>query len=352
MITGFHHLTAIARNAAKTVDYYQRVLGLRLVKQTVNFDDPGAWHLYFGDETGKPGTILTFFEWGHLQRGLPGIGGTHHIALRVSDRTALLKWKRRLTDFGFHVSGPFNRTYFESIYTTDPDGLILEFATEGPGFTVDEPFETLGDAIIIPKKENTKPERDVAAIEQEIWPEPIPEITADMKLSHGMHHISAISSDIQRTDAFLMDVLGLRRVKKTMNYDDTSAPHWYWGNQNADLGSILTYFEYKPGTYRQVKMGTGMTHHIAFSVPDHEAQMQMYERLRSNGYRVSPFMDRTYFKSIYFNDPDGHILEIATAGPGFLIDESEAELGQNLMLPKQFEAYREQIQTHLSPLYE
>jgi glyoxalase family protein len=99
-------------------------------------------------------------------------------------------------------------------------------------------------------------------------------------------------------------------------------------------------------------MGTGMTHHIAFSVSNHDTQMEMYEKLRSKSYRVSPLMDRTYFKSIYFNDPDGHILEIATAGPGFLIDETEGELGKNLMLPPQFESYRDQIKNHLSPLQE
>ena len=126
MITGFHHLTAITSNAAKNVAYYTKVLGLRLVKQTVNFDDPGSWHLYFGNETGAPGTILTFFEWGHLPKGIPGIGGTHHLAFRVKDREGLLKWKRRIQDFGYHVNGPFDRKYFESIYTSDPDGLIVE----------------------------------------------------------------------------------------------------------------------------------------------------------------------------------------------------------------------------------
>ncbi|TNE70972.1 glyoxalase [bacterium] len=350
MITGFHHLTAISSNAARTVDYYTRVLGLKMVKQTVNFDDPGAWHLYFGDRTGRPGTILTFFEWAQLQRGLPGIGGTHHVALRVPDKTILLKWKRRLNDLGYHVNGPFDRNYFESIYTTDPDGLIIELATDGPGFTIDEPFESLGEAYLTPASDKTKEGRDAETISKITWPDPVPEITPDMKLDYGMHHISAISSDIERTDDFYQDVLGMRRIKRTKNYDDGSAPHWYWSNQHADLGSVMTYFEYKPGTYRQVKMGTGMTHHIAFSVPDNETQMQMYEKLRSKGYRVSPFMDRTYFRSIYFNDPDGHILEIATEGPGFSFDEKEEELGTNLMLPKQFEQYRSQIEQHLSPL--
>lgn len=350
MITGFHHLTAITKKASINVDYYTRVLGLRMVKQTVNFDDPSSWHLYFGNERGEPGTIITFFEWGNLPKGLPGIGGTHHLAFRVSDRNSLLKWKRRLQDFGYHVSGPFDRTYFESIYTSDPDGLIIELATEGPGFTVDESFENLGSTLIIPKKERTKPERNTEEIDKETWFESVPEITPDMAITKGIHHVSAFSSDIERTDVFYQELLGLRRIKKTINYDDSSAPHWYWGNQNADLGSIMTYFEYKSGTYRNAKMGLGSMHHIAFSTADEDSQLVLREKLLSAGLQVSPVMERNYFKSIYFNDPDGHILEIATAGPGFAVDETWEELGSNLMLPKQFEPHRKQIESHLSPL--
>lgn len=350
MITGFHHLTAITSNAAKNVAFYTKVLGLKLVKQTVNFDDPGSWHLYFGNEVGAPGTIITFFEWSHLAKGIPGIGGTHHLAFRVKDKMGLLKWKRWLIDLGYSVSGPYNRTYFESIYTQDPDGLIIEIATEGPGFTVDESFETLGEKVIIPVSERTKELRDSKSIESEIWSEPIHEISIDMSLHNGLHHVSAIGTDLYKTDAFYQEMLGFRRVKRTQNFDDTTAPHWYWGNKNADLGSIMTYFEYKPGTYRPVKMGTGSTHHIAFSTPNNETQLQMRDKLLSAGYRVSPVMERNYFRSIYFNDPDGHILEIATAGPGFAIDETLEELGTQLKLPENLESYRNEIESHLSSL--
>jgi len=350
MFTGFHHLTAITSNAAKNVAYYTKVLGLRLVKQTVNFDDPGSWHLYFGNESGVPGTILTFFEWAHLPKGTPGIGGTHHLAFRVKDREGLLKWKRRIQDFGYHVNGPFDRKYFESIYTNDPDGLIIEIATEGPGFTVDESFENLGQSLLSPNPSQTKAGRNDALIAEENWEESIPVITAEMSLNKGLHHVSAISSDIIRTDDFYQDVLGMRRVKKTQNFDDASVPHWYWGNQNAEVGSIMTYFEYKQGAYRPVKMGTGSTHHIAFSTPNDETQAEMRENLLSKGLRVSPVMERNYFRSIYFNDPDGHILEIATAGPGFAVDETPKELGSRLMLPGHLEKYRSEIEQNLSPL--
>ncbi|NJO83251.1 MAG: hypothetical protein HC828_10810 [Blastochloris sp.] len=133
-ILGIHHITIVASNAQRTVDFYTRMLGQRLVKQTVNFDDPTSYHLYFGDETGRPGTALTFFEWPNAPKGKPGIGGTHHVALAVESYDGLLMWKRRLNDRGIAVDGPFDRHYFKSIYFKDPDGMIIEIATKGPWF--------------------------------------------------------------------------------------------------------------------------------------------------------------------------------------------------------------------------
>ena len=127
-ILGLHHITLVSANAQRTLDFYTRALGLRLVKQTVNFDDPGSYHLYFGDELGSPGSAITFFEWPQAPRGRPGIGGTHHLALAVADYDGLLRWKRRLTDLGLSVDGPFDRNYFASIYFRDPDDIQLELA--------------------------------------------------------------------------------------------------------------------------------------------------------------------------------------------------------------------------------
>ena len=146
-ILGLHHITLVSSDAQSTLDFYSGVLGLRLVKKTVNFDDPGAYHLYFGDRTGSPGTAITFFEWKGLPKGRPGIGGTHHLALQVADYDGLLAWKRRLTDLGLRVTGPYDRNYFKSIYFNDPDGMILEIATRGPGWTVDEDAESLGSQV-------------------------------------------------------------------------------------------------------------------------------------------------------------------------------------------------------------
>ena len=351
-IAGLHHITLVSANAQRTVDFYTQVLGLRLVKQTVNFDDPGAYHLYFGDKTGRPGTAVTYFEWSHAPQGYPGIGGTHHYALNVSDYDGLLKWKRRLTDLGLKVDGPLDRHYFTSIYFRDPDGVILEIATSGPGFAVDEPMATLGSQRRDPPAQMIVDNRDEARIQAITWPEPVPQITADMALRHGMHHITAIGTDIDRSHSFFGDLLGLQLVKRTSNFDDPTSAHWYWGVDNGRPGTLITYFERDPRDPRcqYVKMGAGQTHHYAFSVPDEETQLAFREKLLRAGLRVSPVMDRVYFQSIYTNDPDGHIVELATAGPGFLYDEVEPELGTHLQLPPWLEPNRRQIENNLTPL--
>ena len=351
-IQGLHHITLVCSNAHRTVDFYTGVLGLRLVKKTVNFDDPGSYHLYFGDATGRPGTAITFFEWPHAPKGRPGIGGTHHFALNVPDYDGLLKWKRRLIDLGLAVDGPLDRHYFTSIYFNDPDGTIIEIATTGPGFFIDESPESIGSEFREPPPDMVVRNRDEAAIAAATWPEPVPTITEDMALSQGMHHITSIGTDIERTHAFLGDVLGLRRVKMTSNFDDPTSAHYYWGSDDGRPGSLITYFERDPldSRYRRALMGAGQTHHYAFSVPDEETQLAYRQKLIRSGYRVSPVMDRIYFKSIYTNDPDGHIVELATAGPGFQVDEARDALGQALKLPPWLEKHRADIEMSLTPL--
>lgn len=350
MIQGLHHITLICSNAQQTVDFYTQVLGQRLVKKTVNFDDPGSYHLYFGDETGRPGSAITFFEWPGAPKGRWGIGGTHHFAMAVNDYNGLLKWKRRLTDRGLAVDGPLDRHYFKSIYFKDPDGVILEIATLGPGWTVDETPDQIGTEFRQPPPEMVINNRDEARIQAETWPEAVPEISADMALSRGMHHITAIGANIQRTQAFFGDLLGMRRVKMTSNFDDPNSAHWYWGVADGRPGTLITYFERDPAKTRRVQMGAGQTHHFALAVADEASQLEWREKLLRAGLRVSPVMDRVYFKSIYTNDPDGHIVELATAGPGFAIDEEVAQLGQSLKLPPWLEARRPEIEPHLRPI--
>lgn len=349
-ITGLHHITLICGDAQRTIDFYTELLGLHLVKKTVNFDDPGAYHLYFGNETGSPGSAITFFEWKDAPRGAPGIGGTHHFALRVTDRDALLRWKRRLTDRGHEVDGPLDRHYFTSIYFNDPDGTIIEIATDGPGFLRDESEEELGQNFRPPPREMVVRNRDKEAIQAESWPEPVPTIDDEMELRRGMHHISAIGSDIRRTNAFFEGLLGLQRVKMTANFDDPDSAHWYWGVENGRPGSLITYFERSESETRRARMGRGQTHHFAFSVPSDEEQLAFRERILAAGIPVSAVLDRVYFKSIYTRDPDGHIVEIATAGPGFLIDEAPDRLGHELRLPPWLEANRARIEAGLSPV--
>jgi glyoxalase family protein len=349
-ILGLHHITLVSSNAQRTTDFYTQVLGLRLVKQTVNFDDPGSYHLYFGDETGKPGSAVTYFEWPHAPKGKPGVGGTHHYALTVQDDDGLLKWKRRLSDLDLRVEGPYERRYFKSIYFRDPDGVIIEIATRGPGFAVDEAADSLGAEYREPPAELIHSNRDEADIQAQTWEEPMPEITSTMALSHGMHHISAISADIDRTNAFYEGLLGMRRVKMTSNFDDLNSAHWYWGVGDGAPGTLITYFERDPAKTDRVRMGAGQTHHFALAVADEETQLEWREKLMRKGLPVSPVKDRVYFKSIYTNDPDGHIVELATVGPGFLVDEPAETLGTRLMLPSWLERSRSVIQPALSPL--
>jgi glyoxalase family protein len=341
-ILGLHHVTLVCSDAQRTVDFYTQVLGQRLVKKTVNFDDPYSYHLYFGDAIGRPGTAVTFFEWASAPQGRPGIGGTDHVALTVPGYDGLLKWKRRLTDGGVNVAGPMNRGRFFSIYFNDPDGAILEVATLGHDWTPVGWSRRRREAAA--RSEQPTAETGPAG---DTWPEPVSEITPDMALENGMHHITAISSDLDRTDAFLGELLGLPRIGLVTDLDRGGADHAYWG---AGPGNLLTYVERDASRKRRRRMGPGQTHHFALAVRDEDEQREWRERLMSAGLRVTPIIDRVYFKSIYTQDPDGHIVELATLGPGFLVDELETDLGRGLQLPPWLEANRAEIESHLHPI--
>ena len=333
-IQGLHHITLISSDAQRTVDFYTRVLGLHLVKKTVNFDDPSSYHLYFGDSIGSPGTAITFFEWRNAPCGHSGIGGTHHLALQVADYAGLLKWKRRLTDLGLWVDAPLDQRYFNSIQFNDPDGVLLEIATRGPGWTRDEHTAMA----------------DQARLQAETWDAPVEEITNDMSLARGMHHITAISSNLERTEAFYTGLLGMPRIKALTDLDDPRAARWYWGVENGQPGTLISYVQRDPRETPRARYGVGQTHHFALAVPDAETQLEWRAKIVRAGLRVSPVMDRVYFKSIYTNDPDGHIVELATRGPGFAVDEDTAHLGACLKLPVWLEKYRDEIEPTLQPI--
>lgn len=348
---GFHHITMVSNDAHRTLTFYGDLLGLRLVKKTVNFDDPSAYHLYFGNDGGRPGTILTFFEWRHAARGHWGVGGVHHLALGVESAEAQLKWKRRLTDAGVKVTGPLDRGYFKSLYFADPDGQILEIATVGPGYAIDEPADALGQELLVPPSDRMPAGRDEEAIAAATHPEPVPQVTPDMRLQ-GIHHISAITDDLAKAGDFYEEALGLRLVKKTYNQDDGKTKHYFWAAYDGDQvkrHSAMTLFGWEGSDY-MARQGAGQTHHVAFRAKNGEEQAAWREHLLSLGLNVSPVMDRTYFESIYFRAPDGLLVEIATDGPGFVIDEPDSQLGDGLKLPDWLESRRADIEGSLVPL--
>jgi glyoxalase family protein len=341
----------VSRNAPRTVAFYGDVLGLPLVKRTVNFDDPASWHLYFGQEGGAPGTILTFFEWPHARPGGWGIGGIHHLALGVRDSEAQLMWKRRLSDMGIAVTGPYDRGYFKSIYFKDPDGQVLEIATDGPGYAIDEPADALGETLITPDSIRLPSGRDESAIASLSHPEPVEEVTEAMRFS-GIHHITGITDDLQVAGGFYEEALGLKLVKKTLNQDDGKTEHFFWASYDGIAvapRSSFTLFGWPSSTHR-ARPGTGQTHHVAFRAESEEEQLAWREHLLGLGIQVSPVMDRMYFKSIYFQAPDGLLVEIATDSPGFIVDEERGSLGQTLRLPSWMEDQRETIESNLRPL--
>jgi glyoxalase family protein len=348
-ITRIHHATMVSSDAQQTVDFYTGLLGMRLVKQTVNYDQPESHHLYFGNQKADPGSLLTFFVWPGTRRGNEGIGGTHHIALTTKNRETQLRWKRWLMDNDVRVWGPYDRVYFHSIYFNDPDGLILEIATEGPGFTADEPLESLGSEIKYPPYHTLRGGRDEEAIELETWPEPVTAINPEMRLEL-IHHISAIGTNGERILDFYNRIVGMPTIKRTVNFDNPESPHLYVGAPDGAPGSIITYFVYEQGGFRPFRMGTGVTHHFALEVPDVETLRQWKEHLTNHGVESSEIRDRSYFQSVYFHDPNGQILELATTGPGFTVDEAHDELGSRLQLPAHLESQRDEIESNLPSL--
>ncbi len=308
-ISGIHHITIVNRDAEQAKDFYGRVLGLTFLGRTAD-DAGGTERLYFGDETGSAGSIVACSVQPQARRGLHGIGGTHHFALAAPDYDALLMWKRRLTDLGVTVRGPYDRKYFRSIYMDDPDGGVVEIATAGPGFAVDEPTDALGREDQIPPDESAITGRSEEDIKRLTWGEPVPEITPEMALSRGMHHITAIGSDIRRTHDFFGGLLEMPLVKRTFNFDDLNSRHWYWGVDGGTPGTIITYFERDPKKTRIAVPGAGTARHFALAVADENALAAWRETLSGAGTAVTDVAGGP-FQAFEFKDPDGQIVQIA-----------------------------------------
>lgn len=303
-LTGLHHVTAIAGDPQQNVDFYAGLLGLRLVKQTVNFDDPQSYHLYYGDGAGSPGTLLTFFAWPHGRRGRPGLGQVTAASLAVGPNS-LDFWRERLTVHG--VALPASETRFgETVLGfNDPDGMHLELVP------------TAGDT-------------------RTGWTEgPVP---AEHAIK-GVHAVTLPERSPEQTAALLTETLGFHAVA-------TDGVGTRYG-----LGEPATFADvfFAPNLVSgQIAVGT--IHHVAWRTPDDIQQDAWLDEIKRQGFGISPVMDRDYFHSIYFREPGGILFEIATDPPGFAIDESPETLGESLRLPSQYEPMRAQIIAGLPPI--
>lgn len=300
-IVGLHHVTAVASDPQRNLDFYTLVLGLRFVKRTVNFDDPGTYHFYFGDDSGSPGTILTFFPWPHAQRGKLGAGETLATALSIPPGS-LPYWRERLQSRGVVTS---ERTNFGAVHLRfeDPDGMLLELVEHAETAPAKHPRYS--------------------------------DVPAEHAVQ-GFFGVTLLELSLMRTQAFLGE-MGYRKVSEE---GDRSryAPE---GNALGRFLDIVVDPAAHPG-----RLGAGSVHHIAFRAADDSAQESWQQNLgRMVG--VTPVQDRTYFHSIYFHEPGGVLFEIATDNPGFAIDEPAESLGERLCIPPWFEPQRAQIEARV-----
>jgi glyoxalase family protein len=305
---GIHHVTAIAGPARRNVDFYTGTLGLRLVKKTVNFDDPGTYHLYYGDEQGRPGTILTFFPWAHVAPGRLGVGQTQETVFRVPEG-AIGYWTHRFIDKGVpHQT--LEKRFGETVLAfKDPDGMPLSLVAV-PG-AEDEPAWSDGE---IP------PEHAI----------------------RGFHGVSLLLAEAAPTAAILTDVLGFAEAGRDGSLVRFKAGDTAMGG----MVDIRVAGGFLPG-----RMGAGSVHHIAFRAADDAAQAAMANKLaRDHGIHTTEQKDRNYFRSVYFREPGGILFEIATDDPGFAVDEPVGSLGQVLKLPPFLERHRDEIEAVLPAL--
>ena len=300
---GIHHVTAISGDAQETVDFYAGVLGLRLVKKTVNFDDPSTYHLYFGDETGSPGTILTFFPFGGGFGGRVGRGQTSATAFSIPEGSVEF-WVDRLDELDVDADEPVERFGEAVLPLRDGDGQPIELVE------ADSPVEPWADG-------------------------PVP---AEHAL-RGFHGITLLSARPDAT-AEVLERLGYERGDEEGDRTRFRAA--------GDRAAVVDVRD--PGDAMGGRQGSGTVHHVAFRAPDDDAQFARRDRLIEAGLHVTGQKDRQYFRSIYFREPGGVLFEIATDGPGFTRDEDVAELGMGLKLPPWLEEDREFFEQRLPPV--
>lgn len=299
-IKGLHHVTAIAGSAQRNVDFYTGVLRQRLVKQTVNFDDPGTYHLYYGDADGAPGTIMTFFPFADAGSGRPGPGMASAAAYAVPFG-ALDNWMVRFAEAGIETAGPVERFGERTLSLADPDGLTIELV----------------------ESERAQDGRD----------------------DDGFHSVTLWLANPEPTARLLTDVMG---YEVSGEERDGAGVRLRLALQRGGRASTLDLFRSEvPAAGRP---GAGTIHHIAFRASDDDEQLAWRAAVADFGLRVTDVIDRQYFNAIYFREPGGVLFEIATDPPGFAVDEAPADLGRALKLPPQYEDRRAAIEARLSPL--
>ncbi|KQL37092.1 ring-cleaving dioxygenase [Psychrobacillus sp. FJAT-21963] len=300
---GIHHITAIVGHPQENVDFYGGVLGLRLVKKTINFDDPGTYHLYFGNGGGKPGTIITFFPWVGAYQGKIGDGqvGVTSYVIPVG---AMPFWEKRLEKLGvlFNKESRFGETY---ITLEDPHGLRLELVEREDG---EANNWTFGD------------------------------ITAEVAIK-GFGGAILFSSQPEKTAKTLEEVMGLEKIAEEGDLIRFKS-----------IGEIGNVIDLKTTSRGRGQMGVGTVHHIAWRAEDDKDQLDWQQYVGNHGYGVTEVKDRNYFNAIYFREHGEILFEIATDPPGFAHDESLETMGENLMLPYQYEKYRERLNNELIPI--
>ena len=307
-MSGIHHVTAISGKATRNFDFYTHVLGLRFVKKTVNFDDPGTYHLYYGDRAGNPGTILTFFPWEHAAAGRGGVGQALQTGFRIPEN-AIGYWTHRFVEKGVTHTAPERRFGEPVLPFTDPDGMSLALV----GVSAAESEAAWGGAGI--------------SVEHAI---------------RGFHGVTLMVEDGARTAAVLREVLGFRSAGE----DGSSLTRFAATEAVGGLVDIRAAKGFLPG-----RQGRGSVHHIAFRAPDDATQAAMAQKLVNQlGLHPTQQLDRKYFRSVYFREPGGILFEIATDVPGFAVDESIETLGHTLKLPPFLEGRRKEIEGVLPEL--
>jgi glyoxalase family protein len=306
-ILGIHHITAIAGNPQANLDFYSGVLGLRLVKLTVNFDDPGTYHLYYGDGVGSPGTILTFFPWPNAPKGRHGTGQVTETSFAIP-ASSVPFWKDRLAQHNVAFSGPFPRFGEDVLSFADPDGMKVELVASA---------------------------RVDAGKAYKAGPVPLDAAV------HGFHSATLSEEGYQRTAKLLTETMGFK-----LNGQENDRFRYTVGSGEA--GTMVDVRCAPEEARGSVLVGT--VHHIAWRVADDEEQLDWLGEISRLGYNASNVMDRKYFHSIYFREPGGILFEIATDEPGFAVDEPADALGKKLVLPPWLESRREQLEAVLPPL--